>query len=206
MARYPRGARRPRKPWKGKPGLPSVVGNVSFSGMLGNPETAGASYTQRNAYKNEQNPTKAESQFKDLLKSIKVRFQTQYTLSGKHILDYYLFDSKIAVEVDGSYHNSPAQKKKDKLKEMECKRNGIALLRYSNQDVLRHSDDVKEDLIKNIRSRGGGMIRVARSQPEKRQGINTRGLFVNYDEAFSHLKKYGGVLRPCNGGWRIDRR
>lgn len=199
MPRYPRGARRPRKPWKGKPGLPSVVGNVSFSGMLGNPETARTSYTQRNAYKNEKNPTKAEYKFRELLKSIKVRFQTQYTLSGKYILDFYLFDSKIAVEVDGGYHNTPSQKKKDKLKEAECKRNGIRLLRYSNNDVFKYSEDVKENLLDEIGSRGSKPIARALKR------IGTKIEYTDYDQALSALKSGGGVLRPSQNGWVIQK-
>jgi very-short-patch-repair endonuclease len=202
MPRYPRGARRPRKPWKGKPGLPSVVGNVSFTNMLGNPEIARTSYAQRNAYKNDKNPTKAEAKFRELLTGLKVRFQSQYTLSGKHILDFYLFDSKIAVEIDGRYHNTAAQKKKDKLKEAECKRNGIHLIRYTNTEVFEYPEDIREDLLEKTR----GQKRALKAENSPPHTPTSSVSYNDFDKALSDLKQHGGTLRPStNGGWIITR-
>ncbi|MBK9249949.1 MAG: DUF559 domain-containing protein [Ignavibacteria bacterium] len=58
------------------------------------------------------------------------------------IADFYCVELRLVIELDGSVHNDPVQREKDKIKERELNAVGINILRFSNNDVLQHSDAV----------------------------------------------------------------
>lgn len=54
----------------------------------------------------------------------------------RYFLDLYIRQMKIAIEVDGGYHNSIEQIEKDKERDENLKKKGINTLRISNNDVF----------------------------------------------------------------------
>jgi very-short-patch-repair endonuclease len=56
-------------------------------------------------------------------------------------------EQRIAVEVDGiGNHRSPAQVRRDRRKEHELRRHGLTPIRYSDEQLLEHPDEVQAEL------------------------------------------------------------
>lgn len=56
------------------------------------------------------------------------------------ILDFFLYEIRVGIEVDGQYHATPAQRERDKKKSMDCGSAGITLLRITNSEVFGDRD------------------------------------------------------------------
>jgi very-short-patch-repair endonuclease len=65
------------------------------------------------------------------------RFRRQYIV-GRAIVDFYCTQRRLAVEVDGPTHD-PMQ---DEARDAGLTAKGIRVLRFANDDVYRHVDDV----------------------------------------------------------------
>ena len=90
---------------------------------------------------NRKHPTKAEFELHCFFKThrgglLKGRYNRQHPISGKWIVDFFFPEVRLAVEVDGSYHRRTDQQKKDRLKDADCKRFEITILRLSNGEVF----------------------------------------------------------------------
>ena len=69
-------------------------------------------------------PTKAEIQVKYLLSKTGNKFEFQKIIDGDnfyYIVDFYLPKSKLIIEIDGEYHDTPEQKQKDSKREFSKK-------------------------------------------------------------------------------------
>ena len=96
--------------------------------------------------------TEAEERFESLLLDLDIPFAEQKGLLAKSktfaILDYYLQKPyRIAIEIDGGYHNTPMQVIKDALREQFLKERRIHLIRFKNEEVLEAPEKVKEKLL-----------------------------------------------------------
>ena len=60
-----------------------------------------------------------------------LRFKRQYGL-GPYILDFYVPQVKLCIEVDGGIHNLKEVKEKDKNRDAFMKENGIKVVRFRN--------------------------------------------------------------------------
>lgn len=92
--------------------------------------------------------TDAEIKMGKILNELKIANKVQrivYYGDGKKffILDFFLLADKIAIEVDGGYHESEAQIKKDVDRDRILKDKGINVIRFKNEEV----DDL--DLVKD---------------------------------------------------------
>ncbi|MGC8495121.1 MAG: endonuclease domain-containing protein [Syntrophobacteraceae bacterium] len=56
--------------------------------------------------------------------------------SDKWILDFFFFENRLGIELDGSIHFLKSQKQRDKEKDKACIDWGITLLRLSNKEVF----------------------------------------------------------------------
>ena len=94
------------------------------------------------------NPTPAEEKLWEALrkKQLGVRFRRQHPC-GPFILDFYSHEVRLAVEVDGEYHNLPEQQARDEERSVFLNDNRISVLRFSNAEVL----DQLPDVVKRIR-------------------------------------------------------
>ena len=86
------------------------------------------------------NPTKAELIFIDKLKQKNIRFlfQKGFYKGDLHcIVDFYLPNPiKTCIEIDGGYHDSIEQKRKDLSKDRYLIERGFKVVRIKNDDVL----------------------------------------------------------------------
>jgi very-short-patch-repair endonuclease len=62
------------------------------------------------------------------------------------ILDFYCHDRKLAIEVDGGIHNQSTQKEWDENRTFELNEFGITVLRFSNEEVIDHTEMVVESI------------------------------------------------------------
>ena len=72
-----------------------------------------------------------------------LRFRRQYVI-GNYITDFYCYQAKLVVELDGSQHYSPEEIEYDQRRTNCLQMQGLCVLRFSNLDVMRRFRDVCE--------------------------------------------------------------
>ena len=108
------------------------------------------------------NGTPAERALWNWLKRKQVRglqFRRQYSV-GYHILDFYCPALKLAIELDGDYHNHMVMPEKDGIRDQELLlKHGIKTLRFENKVVFEHPnviiDAILQEFETSINHNGG---------------------------------------------------
>jgi len=77
------------------------------------------------------------------------RFRRQHCVGG-YILDFYCPAHRLAVELDGGQHNDPTQSGLDRLRTLKLNELGIRVLRFWDDDVLKHTDVVALDILGHL--------------------------------------------------------
>ena len=77
------------------------------------------------------------------------KFRRQHPF-GQYILDFYCHRAKLAIEIDGKYHESPEQKKLDKTRTSEIENSGIKELRFTNEEVINQFEEVKTIILSHL--------------------------------------------------------
>ncbi len=80
------------------------------------------------------------------------KFRRQHPISEGFILDFYCAETKVAIELDGSYHNDPEQKALDQNRTDEIDKYGIRVIRFWNAEVLNETESVIQRIIQFITS------------------------------------------------------
>ena len=70
----------------------------------------------------------------DYLNSCPVRFRRQKQF-GYYIVDFYCAERKLVVEIDGSQHYEPEERKRDEERTAYLNGLGLRVIRFSNCDV-----------------------------------------------------------------------
>lgn len=81
--------------------------------------------------------TKAEDLLWERLRSRKMKglkFRRQHAISG-FIADFYCHEAKLILEIDGSIHNEPCQKQRDKDRTFELEKLGLRIIRFTNEET-----------------------------------------------------------------------
>lgn len=68
-----------------------------------------------------------------------------------YIVDFYIAEAKIVIEIDGSQHGKPENRKKDKEKDEALMKMGLTVLRYTNHNINCNFEDVCRDILKRIK-------------------------------------------------------
>lgn len=76
-----------------------------------------------------------------------VRFKPQHPIDI-FIADFYCHKYKLVIELDGKIHNK--QKDYDEGRTAELERFGIKVIRFTNEMVLNHIDEVIEEIQRNL--------------------------------------------------------
>jgi very-short-patch-repair endonuclease len=71
----------------------------------------------------------------DFLKDYPVQFKRQYTV-GAYIVDFYCYQAKLILELDGSQHCEPETVRYDQQRSNYLEQQGFLVLRISNRDVM----------------------------------------------------------------------
>ena len=85
----------------------------------------------------------------DFLKRLPFNVRRQHNI-GNYIVDFYVAERKIVIEVDGRQHLLPEHKESDKERDAELSVWGISVLRYSNESIRKNFNAVAEDILKNL--------------------------------------------------------
>ena len=93
------------------------------------------------------NQTKQEKDFWDIIRNgefVAYRFRRQYSIGG-FVIDFYCPSLKLAIEIDGSIHDS--QVKYDAFRQSGIETLGIRFIRFTNDEI----DNEIEEVVKKIR-------------------------------------------------------
>ena len=85
----------------------------------------------------------------DFFKKLPVAVKRQKTIKN-YIVDFYIPEAKVVVEIDGSQHYEPDYRQKDNERDNELKKMGIMVLRYTNFDIQKRFEGVASDILKHI--------------------------------------------------------
>jgi leucyl-tRNA synthetase len=92
------------------------------------------------------NKTPAEIKMAEILVSMKVRYKEQkgFIAGDYHcIVDFYLpRPYRLAIEIDGGYHNTEDQRRRDDRKEMYLATQKVRVLRLTNDEVFEEESNV----------------------------------------------------------------
>ena len=103
---------------------------------------------QENARNLRKNQTESETLLWSKLRSRQLsgfKFRRQHPI-GHYILDFYCTEAHLAIEIDGGQHAEDENCKRDKLRTEYMKRKGIQVIRFWNNDVLEHLEDVVSEI------------------------------------------------------------
>ena len=73
------------------------------------------------------------------------RFRRQVTLGG-FIADFACLEARLVVEVDGATHSTEQEIERDAARSTALRTQGFDVLRFTNEDVYRSTDDVLETI------------------------------------------------------------
>lgn len=100
-----------------------------------------------------QNMTKEEHHlWFDLLHDYPLRIRRQVIL-GNHIVDFCCEKAKLIIEIDGSQHYEPEEKKKDLERSKELQNLGYYVLRISNREIWENFSGVGQQIHQLIQKR-----------------------------------------------------
>ena len=85
----------------------------------------------------------------DFLKKLPYNVHRQHNI-GNYIVDFYIAEKKIVIELDGLQHLSREHKEEDEKRDSNLSLWGIKVLRYSNDAVRNQFRFVVEDILENL--------------------------------------------------------
>ena len=107
----------------------------------------------RNSQKLRKNMTKEERHlWYDFLRTYPIQFKRQYTV-GCYIVDFYCYQARLVVELDGSQHCEPTAIEYDRRRTEYLQQQGLYVLRLSNRDVATQFRSVCETIDIAVRDR-----------------------------------------------------
>ena len=85
----------------------------------------------------------------DFLKRLPFNVRSQHNIEN-YIVDFYIAEKKIVIEIDGIQHTSQETRNTDKERDAILSNWGITVLRYSNKDINRNFLAVVDDILKRL--------------------------------------------------------
>ena len=85
----------------------------------------------------------------DFLKRLPFNVRRQHNIEN-YIVDFYIAEKKIVIEVDGIQHLLPEHKESDIQRDAVMSSWGIVVLRYSNDSIQNNFNTVAEDILKHL--------------------------------------------------------
>ena len=81
----------------------------------------------------------------DFLSKYPIRFQRQKMIDH-FIADFYCYQAKLVIELDGSQHCNPSDIQYDQMRTAYLQAQGLLVLRYSNPDIMKNFRGVCENI------------------------------------------------------------
>ena len=85
----------------------------------------------------------------DFLKRLPVNVRRQHNIEN-YIVDFYIAEKKVVIEIDGRQHLLPEHKKADEQRDAVMFSWGISVLRYSNDSIRNNFTAVAEDILRKL--------------------------------------------------------
>ena len=85
----------------------------------------------------------------DFLKRLPYNVRRQHNI-GNYIVDFYIAEKKIVIEIDGMQHWTPEHRRSDETRDCDLLSWGIKVLRYSNDSLRNNFSGVTVDILKNL--------------------------------------------------------
>ncbi len=85
----------------------------------------------------------------DFLKRLPLSVYRQHNIEN-YIVDFYIAEKKLVIEIDGRQHNLPAHREADAERDAALSNWGITVLRYTNNAVRHHFDAVAENILLHL--------------------------------------------------------
>lgn len=105
----------------------------------------------KNALKLRENMTEFEMVVWEYLRNrpLGFKFRRQHPVHT-YILDFYCHKKRLSIEVDGGYHTNKNQKEKDLERTDYLNHIGIKEIRFSNDQVFNHFEEVKLEIMSEL--------------------------------------------------------
>ena len=94
----------------------------------------------------------------DFLKKLPMTVNRQKNI-GNFIVDFYIAQKRIVIEIDGLQHKILQNENADKKRDSELSALGIKVLRYTNEDINRNFEDVCDDILKHLDISARGLLK-----------------------------------------------
>lgn len=108
----------------------------------------------RNWYYLSANLTEAELALEPAIARLGERYRSQWLFPRFcHIADFVLLDRKVIIEVDGSSHDTPEQRRKDIVHTLQLASLGYKVIRVSNKEAIENPSGVIESLDARVANR-----------------------------------------------------
>ena len=85
----------------------------------------------------------------DFLKRLPFNVRRQHNIEN-YIVDFYIAEKKIVIEVDGIQHTALEHQEADKQRDMVLSSWNITVLRYSNDSIRNNFNAVASDILGNL--------------------------------------------------------
>ena len=85
----------------------------------------------------------------DFFKRLPYNVRRQHNIEN-YIVDFYIAEKKIVIEVDGRQHLLPEHKEADEQRDATMSSWGIIVLRYPNDSIRNNFNAVTEDILKHL--------------------------------------------------------
>ena len=85
----------------------------------------------------------------DFFKKVPFSVRRQHNIEN-YIVDFYIAEKKIVIEIDGRQHRLPEHKEADAKRDADLAVWGITVLRYSNDSIRNHFNAVAEDILSKL--------------------------------------------------------
>lgn len=85
----------------------------------------------------------------DFLKRLPCNVRRQHNI-GNYIVDFYIAEKKIVIEIDGVQHWTTEHRSADEARDRDLLSWGIKVLRYSNDSLRNNFSGVTVDILKNL--------------------------------------------------------
>ena len=145
-------------PWRGTSGARAYGQSGFVCGFTSTPSrqrcyTRPAKVPTFRARELRKSPTEAEKAAWRLLRDRRLgaKFRRQFGIENG-VLDFYCFEHRLAIELDGGVHSQIDQMRRDAAKEDHLRTLGIRLLRIPNAMVLGHPDEFVRTVVDAMRA------------------------------------------------------
>lgn len=85
----------------------------------------------------------------NFLKRLPITVNRQKVI-GNYIVDFFIAEKQIAIEIDGAQHAMPENKAADEQRDAELNAAGILVLRYSNMEINQEFEGVCANISQHI--------------------------------------------------------